>query len=168
MENHQTPAEFVSLIKNYNRAIRDLPEVKISLQPQVPRDSSESGLHVPESAPKEHHERRELSSPLSSTEVSLTLSVEDLAQRIARQLDGKNENNAVFLRLEEQSTSDESDNSNNTLFNAKESQPRTRLSKIVKQVLRICGYAAAATIAIPLIAGKKYFSRSKFLNLCNL
>lgn len=97
--------------------------------------------------------RRELPPRLSSTEVSLTMSVEDIAQRIAGQLDGEHQRSGGFLRLKEQCTDDESCDSNST-SKTKESNTRAKILKIFKQVLKKCGCIVAASVAVPLIAGE--------------
>ena len=153
MENHLISSKFENKAKN-SRIIRDFCDSSSScLHPQSPQEANDSQIVGPENS---QLKQRKLPSPLTSTEVSLTMSVEDIAQRIAKQLDGESEHNGVFLRLEGQFSGDESGDLNST-FRTKESNRRTRVIKVFKQVLKKCGYIVAATIAVPLIAGKKSY-----------
>ena len=106
MENHGTLKRF--------------SEPRSSLQAEGPGDLMDSRMFGPETA---QHIQRKLQSPLSSREVSLTLSVEDVAQRITNQL------------------------------NMETDYTRNRITKIVKQVLKKCGYVVLAAAAVPLITG---------------
>lgn len=138
-----------------------------SLKLQSPREINECAMHMPGSTEKFNCQQREPpSQPLGSDEVRIKMSVEDIAQTIASRLDGQNENNATFLCLEGIITDGESDSSRRRIFSKKKWYWKARLSKIVQQALKMCGLAAVASIAVPLIAGKKIFSRSKFY-FCN-
>lgn len=154
MENHLISDKFEDKAKN-SRIIRDFCDSSSScLHPQSLREANDSQIVGPENS---QLNQRKLPSPLTSTEVSLAMSVEVIAQRIAKQLDGENEHNGRFLRLEGQFSGNESGDLNST-FRTKESNRRTRVIKVLKQVLKKCGYIVAATIAVPLIAGKKVIS----------
>ena len=138
-----------------------------SLKLESPREINECAMHMSGSTEKFNRQQREPPSPhVSSDEVRIKVSVEDIAQRIASQLDGQNENSSTFLCLEGITTDGDSDSSRRRIFSKKKSNWKARLSKIVQQALKMCGLAAVASIAVPLIAGKKIFSRSKFY-FCN-
>ena len=137
--------------KAKNSRIRDLPDSSSSsLHPQRLRDANDSQMLGPENS---QFKQRKLTSRLSSTEVSSTMSVEDIAQRIAKELDEDSEHKEGFLRLEGQFSGDENYDLSST-FRTKESNRKTRVIKVFKQILKKCGYILAATVAVPLIAGK--------------
>ena len=156
----QKQANFMNFIK-IGRSKSDSSNVSdnsSSLKLQSPRKINECAMHMSGSTEKFNRQQREPpSQPLSSDEVRLKMSVEDIAERIASQLDGQNENNATFLCLDGIITDGESDSSRCRIFSKKKSYWKARISKIVHQALKMCGLAAVASIAVPLIAGKKNF-----------
>ena len=137
-----------------------------SLKLQSPREINQCAMHISGSTENFNRQQGEPPSPpVSSDEVRIKMSVEDIA-RIASQLDGQKENNPTFLCLDGIITDGESDSSRRRIFSKKKPYSKARISKIVQQALKMCGLAAVASIAVPLIAGKKIFSRSKSY-LCN-
>ncbi|KAJ7340478.1 hypothetical protein OS493_003228 [Desmophyllum pertusum] len=91
--------------------------------------------------------------PLSSADVSLTLSDEDAENQACAELDRRNNINRLLLRIEEHLKGDESEDINLGLLHAEEPPPRNRIIEIAKQVLKACGYVLGAVVAVPLIAG---------------
>ena len=123
-----------------------------SLQPRSPKHSTKLS-----SGPRATQlKKRESPARLSPAKISLTMHVEDIAKSISSQLDSESECKGGFTRLEER-FSEVSFDFRNTIFKTEESDTRTKIVKIFKQVLKKCGYILAATVAVPLIAGKIRF-----------
>lgn len=161
MEIPESPAAFQHVFTNY-RTARDFTEVCAScLIPLVPTSSCNDSLMLCESCAQNKYEENQppqdpedAEMPLSSADVSLTLSDEDTENQACAELDRRNNINRLLLRIEEHLKGDESEDINLGLLHAEEPPPRNRIIEIVKGVLKACGYVLGAVVAVPLIAGK--------------
>ena len=157
MEINESPVVFQDVISKY-RTARDFTEACATcLIPLPPTYNNKSLLLCEDCEEKWREEKRPLQHsddsdmPLSSTDISLTLSDGDTENRAFRQLDRENNLGRLCLRVEEDLRSEDFSRG---LLNTDESHSRNRIIEVIKRVLKTCGYVVGAVIGVPLIAGK--------------
>ena len=158
MEKKLPSTESKGVVKNDPARPLQLGNTCSSSQTRAPKNANKFHPCGPDKTPK--IKERGSPSRLSPTEV--TLHVKDFAKSISCQFDTENEHRDGFLRLEEH-LSERDCYFREGIFKTNDSNRRTRIITIFKQVLKKCGYVLAATVAVPLIAGEiqVFFSTSR-------
>lgn len=149
MEKKLPSTESKGVVKNGPARPLQLGDACSSSQTRDPKNANKFHSSGPNKTPK--IKERGSPSRLSPTEV--TLHVKDFAKSISCQIDTENEPRDGFLRLDEHLTEGDC-YFRDGIFETNDSNRRTRIITIFKQVLKKCGYVLAATVAVPLIAGE--------------
>ena len=136
------------VVKNGSARPLQLGDTCSSSQTRAPK----SGNKFHSSGPNKTSKIKERGSPSRLSPTEVTLHVKDFAKSISCQFETENEHRDRFLRLEEQ-LSEGDGYFRDGIFKTNDSNRRTRIITIFKQVLKKCGYVLAATVAVPLIAG---------------
>lgn len=160
MEKKLPSTESKGVVKNGPARPQQLGDTCSSSQTRDPKNANKFHSSGPNKTPK--IKERGSPSRLSPTEV--TLHVKDFAKSISCQIDTENESRDGFLRLDEHLTEGDC-YFRDGIFETNDSNRRTRIITIFKQVLKKCGYVLAATVAVPLIAGEiKFFFVDESMN----
>lgn len=159
MEINESPVVFQDVISKY-RTARDFTEAcAYCLIPLPPTCNNNSLLLCEDCEEKWREEKGPLQDsddseiPLSSTNISLTLSDGDTENRAFGQLDREKNLERLFLCVKKELRREDLSRG---LSNTDESRSRSRIIETLKRILKTCGYVVGAVIGVPLVAGKLY------------